>query len=441
MRTTTRSIAAGLAALSILTAGATAASATTESEAMAVRMEQLAAYATAACVPGGPTAADTASASRLNSVLTGTLKGHMTPYRVSCARAVINAVQARGLDERAAVIAITTTIVESLLENISERVDHTSLGLFQQLDSWGTESQRLNPAWATNAFLDVMQDFYPNGSWRTAPIGDVCQRVQRSAFPERYQPQAADAQRIVDELSSPAATTVSVYGALSDGRLTYSTINSQTGDRTKTLVSADNLGFTPKALATLNFNTVLATSPAGVLYRVDVITNNNSLQLGTPVALGSGWTHDMLTYDGHGHLYGIAGSTLMSYVVSRPKPASNQIGQRAVIGTGFTMRTIAATGDDWLIGISTTGVLRSYHIAADHTWTGTTLAERWSTFDQIVSPGYGLYYGQTRDGALYRYHDHNPFDLDGSDIQGFGTDPVDTQGWTQTLLSAQPFGA
>src|SRR5207249_8227066 len=140
----------------------------------------------------------------------------------------------------------------------------------------------------------------------------------------------------VDELSGPSASTVSVYGALADGRLTYSTINSQTGDRTKTVVSTDNLGFAPKALATLNFNTVLATSPAGVLYRVDIITNNTSLQFGTPVALGSGWTHDMLTYDGHGHLYGIAGSTLMSYVVSRPKPASTQIGQRAVIGTGFT---------------------------------------------------------------------------------------------------------
>lgn len=154
--------------------------------------------------------------------------------------------------------------------------------------------------------------------------------------------------------------------------------------------------------------------------------------------LGGGWTHDMLTYDGHGHLYGIADGKLISYVVSRPKPAESQIGGRVEIGAGFTMRTIAGTGDDWVLGISTAGVLRSYHVAADHTWTGVTLADRWSTFDRIVSPGYGLYYAQTRDGALYRYFDHNPYDLNGSDIEGFGTDPVDTHGWTQIQLSAVP---
>lgn len=434
-------LATALAALATIGTAATANATTFTTDAAAenARAQAMTTYPSDPCVAGGPTAADTATATRLNGVLQGSLKNNMTAYRVSCARAVIDAVQKRGLDERAAVIAITTTIVESTIENINQKLDHSSLGLFQQIDSWGTETNRLNPSWATNAFLDVMEDFYPNGSWRTKPIGDVCQGVQRSAFPDRYAAQAADAQRIVDELGGPGAVTVSVYGALSDGRLTYSTINSQTGDRTKTVVSTDTLGFAPKTLATLNFNTLLVTSPAGVLYRVDVLTNNTSLQFSTPTALGSGWTHDMLTYDGHGHLYGIAGSTLMSYVVSRPKPATSQIGQRVVIGTGFTLKNLTAAGDDWLVGVSNTGLLRSYHIDADYTWTGATLADRWTGFDQLVSPGYGLYYGQTADGGLYRYLDHNPFDLNGADLQYFGSDPVDTQGWTQTLLSAQPF--
>ena len=431
-----RFLATTIAIATVLTAG-TAQAATDSDDAVRAKVAQVAAYQTEPC-NGAPTAADSAAASKLNGVLTQGLKNSMTAYRVSCARAVIDAVQKRGLDERAAVIAITTTIVESTILNISEKVDHSSLGLFQQLDSWGTAAQRLNPSWTTNKFLDVMEDFYPNGSWRTADIGDVCQKVQRSGFPDRYGKETLDAQRIVDELSGPGAVTVSIYGALSDGRLTYSTINSQTGDRSKTLVSSATLGFTPRTLATLNFNTLLVTSPSAQLYRVDIITNNNSLTFSEPTALGGGWTHDLLTYDGHGHLYGIADGTLMSYVVSRPKPAESQVGQRVVIGDGFTMRTIAASGDDWMVGITTTGVLRSYHIAADHKWTGATLADRWSTFDQLVTPGYGLYYGQTRDGAMYRYFDHNPFDLNGSDIEGFGTDPVDTHGWTQTLLSAQP---
>lgn len=434
-------LATALAALATIGTAATANASTFTTDAAAenARAQAMTTYPSDPCVAGGPTAADAATATRLNGVLQGSLKNNMTAYRVSCARAVIDAVQKRGLDERAAVIAITTTIVESTIENINQKLDHSSLGLFQQIDSWGTDTNRLNPSWATNAFLNAMEDFYPNGSWRTKPIGDVCQGVQRSAFPDRYAAQAADAQRIVDELGSPAAVTVSVYGALSDGRLTYSTINSQTGDRSKTVVSTDNLGFVPKALATLNFNTLLVTSPAGVLYRVDVLTNNTSLQFATPVSLGGGWTHDMLTYDGHGHLYGIAGSTLMSYVVSRPKPAESQVGQRVVIGTGFTLKNLTATGDDWLVGVSNTGLLRSYHVAADYSWTGATLADRWTGFDQLVSPGYGLYYGQTGDGGLYRYLDHNPFDLNGADLQYFGNDPVDTHGWTQTLLSAQPF--
>jgi hypothetical protein len=436
VRFAARTIAVAAAAVTVLTAG-TAQAATDSDNAVRARIAQVAAYQTDPC-DGAPTAADSAAATKLNGVLTQGLKNSMTAYRVSCARAVIDAVQKRGLDERAAVIAITTTIVESTIENISEQVDHSSLGLFQQLDSWGTAAQRLNPNWATNKFLDVMEHFYPNGSWRTADIGDVCQKVQGSAFPDRYGQQTLDAQRIVDELSGPGAVTVQIYGALSDGRLTYSTINSATGDRTKTLVSSAALGFVPKTLAALNFNTLLVTSPPGQLYRVDILTNKDTLTFAAPTPLGGGWTHDMLTYDGHGHLYGIADGKLMSYVVSRPKPAASQVGQRVEIGQGFTMRTIAGTGDDWVLGISTAGVLRSYHVAADYSWTGATLADRWSTFDRIVSPGYGLYYAQTRDGALYRYFDHNPYDLSGADIEGFGTDPVDTHGWTQIQLSAVP---
>jgi hypothetical protein len=32
----------------------------------------------------------------------------------------------------------------------------------------------------------------------------------------------------------------------------------------------------------------------------------------------------------------------------------------------------------------------------------------------------------------------NPYDFNGSDLQYYLSDPVDTTGWSQTLLSAQP---
>jgi len=153
-----------------------------------------------ACVAGGPTASDAALATSLNGALSAKMSGSLDAYRVSCARAVVNQVKKRGLGARAAVLAVTTVIVETGIVNLNVELDHDSLGLFQQRATWGSEARRLDPVWATNAFLNKMRSLYPAGSWRTAPIGEVGQAVQVSAFPARYQPQAGDAQKIVDAL-------------------------------------------------------------------------------------------------------------------------------------------------------------------------------------------------------------------------------------------------
>ncbi|MGW7195614.1 hypothetical protein ACWGH9_05520, partial [Streptomyces chryseus] len=159
------------------------------------------AAATAAGQPnyscGGEIATDRTIAAQLNSQLTGTLRGYLNSYRISCARAIVNAVQERGLSERAATIAVTTAIVESTLYNNPNMVDHDSVGLFQQRANWGSFDQRMNPSWSTNAFLRQMLKV---SDWETKPIGQVCQAVQISAHPDRYQIQAADGQRIVSAL-------------------------------------------------------------------------------------------------------------------------------------------------------------------------------------------------------------------------------------------------
>ncbi|GHD30712.1 hypothetical protein [Streptomyces galbus] len=230
---------------------------------------------------------------------------------------------------------------------------------------------------------------------------------------------------------------VSVYGTLADGRLTYSQIEPNTGDRVKTLIGP-NLGFTPKAMATLNFNTVLVTSTAGDLYRVDVQTNNTSLTLaGVSKIWDGGWTFDKMVYDGYGHLYGTVEGQLHQYVVSQPKPTgSAHIGQHVVIDTGFVLKTLAAAGDDRLVASTQDGRLLSYKINGVGDWDRSVLqADGWSAVDSLSSPGGGLYYGRT-NGGLYWYHDVDPTDGDGSDIAYHPNDPVDASGWTQTLLSA-----
>ncbi|MFB4262198.1 FG-GAP repeat domain-containing protein [Nonomuraea sp. GTA35] len=197
-----------LAACATLTLTAALAHATTPAHAATPDEPAAAAvtasYATAACDPNGPTGADSATATWLNGVLTAKMRGYMNAYRVSCARMVVKAVRDRGLAPRAAVIAIATTIVEAGIQNVAETVDHDSLGLFQQRASWGSVAQRLNPGWATNAFLDKMIRVYPGGAWKTAQVGEVCQAVQVSAYPDRYQVEAGDAQKIVDALWTPA---------------------------------------------------------------------------------------------------------------------------------------------------------------------------------------------------------------------------------------------
>jgi GH25 family lysozyme M1 (1,4-beta-N-acetylmuramidase) len=158
------------------------------------------AYPHQRCSGSGPAQADGVLAARLSKALRGSLRGQMTAERVCCARQIVGAVEARRLPKRAAVIATTTAIVESTLLNVNRKLDHTSLGLFQQQDPWGSRKQRLNPKWATNAFLNAMLKKFPRGSWQRTPVGTVCQKVQVSAFPGRYRHQAKDASTIVAAL-------------------------------------------------------------------------------------------------------------------------------------------------------------------------------------------------------------------------------------------------
>jgi hypothetical protein len=244
------------------------------------------------------------------------------------------------------------------------------------------------------------------------------------------------------QADTTCAGSVSVYGILSDGQLTYSAINPSNGDRLKTLIGPA-LGFTPKAMATLNFNTVLVTSTSGDLYRVDIQTNVNALTLaGVTKIWDGGWTEDKLAYDGRGHLFGTAGGTLLQYLVSEDKPAGPaHIGQRAIIGDGFVLKTLTATGQDRLLATSSDGRLIDYAIDSTSTtkWASHTLkSDGWSGFNQLLSPGGGLYYGRTSAGGMYWYKDANPLDGSGSDIAYHNDDPVDASGWTQTFLSAMP---
>ncbi|RKS08812.1 hypothetical protein DFP74_4534 [Nocardiopsis sp. Huas11] len=149
--------------------------------------------------PAAAESADQAAADALNDELKSDMAGHLTDEHVSNAREVVETAKDRDLDEQAATIAVATVIVETHLDNLPGG-DRDSVGLFQQRDHYGSHQDRLDPAWAADAFYDEMELVYPDGSWADEPIGDVAQGVQRSAYPDRYQYQAEDAETIVDRL-------------------------------------------------------------------------------------------------------------------------------------------------------------------------------------------------------------------------------------------------
>lgn len=139
------------------------------------------------------------------------------------AQTITSTVQQRHLPKRAAVIAISTAIVESQLKNVHYG-DRDSLGLFQQRPSqgWGSPEQITNPAYATGTFLDHLVAL---GDWYSMPPGAAQQRVQASAAPGRYAPQEQPASDLLgrfwsgpdNPLPPPTGATPAQQASLSTG--------------------------------------------------------------------------------------------------------------------------------------------------------------------------------------------------------------------------------
>ncbi|MEB3371312.1 C40 family peptidase [Saccharopolyspora mangrovi] len=113
------------------------------------------------------------------------------------AQTITSVVQQRHLPKPAAVLAISTAIVESRLINVHYG-DRDSLGLFQQRPSmgWGSPEDVTNPVYATGKFLDHLVELE---GWHTMPPGVAQQKVQASAFPDRYAPQEQPASQLMDK--------------------------------------------------------------------------------------------------------------------------------------------------------------------------------------------------------------------------------------------------
>lgn len=127
-----------------------------------------------------------------------------TSEQLQNARIIVAVGNEAGANANQLLAAIEAALVESGLRNLNYG-DRDSLGLFQQRPSqgWGSQSDVVDPYYAARAF------FLGAGTNRGAlqvsqggTAGELAQRVQRSAFPLKYDQREADALGILAQLGA-----------------------------------------------------------------------------------------------------------------------------------------------------------------------------------------------------------------------------------------------
>ena len=116
------------------------------------------------------------------------------------AATIIDVGRKRSITDRGFVVAIATALQESTLRNLPGG-DGTSVGLFQQIDTWGSFEQRHDPVWAADHFYEAMLKYAPNYADPSQPITVSAQNTQRSAFPSAYAKWETTARQIVEKVS------------------------------------------------------------------------------------------------------------------------------------------------------------------------------------------------------------------------------------------------
>jgi cell wall-associated NlpC family hydrolase len=187
------------------------------------------------------------------------------------------------LQDRAALIVFSTILVESprilnlankfvpsslTLPNQGIGSNGTSVGLFQQLNGWGTAAERLDPAATTTLFLHGGHSGEPglltkrNLDWQKGTdVGPICQSIQGSAYPGRYSDTQPEAQDIVSyfrkQLTTKVAAGISVGGNTSSGEgdtgtpSGFQSASSTTGD----------------VIASVALNLITSRPPGSILYQ------------------------------------------------------------------------------------------------------------------------------------------------------------------------------
>lgn len=127
-----------------------------------------------------------------------------SPEQLANARAIAQVGRNLGATSRDILIGIMTAMQESGLRNLSGG-DRDSVGLFQQRGPWGTLSQRMDPMESARMFFSGghgagQQGLLSLTNRDSLGLGQAAQKVQRSAYPDRYDTHQNEAQDILRSL-------------------------------------------------------------------------------------------------------------------------------------------------------------------------------------------------------------------------------------------------
>ena len=233
--------------------------------------------------------------------------GRWNAEQVGNAAQIVAVGRQRGVPARGWVIAVATAMVESSLRNLPGG-DRDSVGLFQQRPSqgWGTPAQILDPVYASGKFYDKLQRI---DGWERLPLSVAAQRVQVSAFPDRYGEYEHDAEQVVAALAGvatvaelPGASLATCPGALSTVAASGWTVP---------LHAAVGSGYGPRAgrlhagvdLSVPRYTVIRAASAGQVVWAdCDPSTGNCDID-GSPSTQGCGWYVDLVHAGGYGTRY------------------------------------------------------------------------------------------------------------------------------------------
>ncbi|KAL2807748.1 hypothetical protein BJX63DRAFT_440015 [Aspergillus granulosus] len=123
------------------------------------------------------------------------------------AKKIIQQAKDQGVGSHGCQAAIATALVESGIyiyannavpESLNyphDKVgsDHDSVGIFQQRAVYYDVKKAMDPAGSAEMFLDKMMGI---SGWEDMAVGTLCQKVQVSAYPDRYAERVAEAQEI-----------------------------------------------------------------------------------------------------------------------------------------------------------------------------------------------------------------------------------------------------